>query len=444
MKEELLKLIIKKQYTKVKKQITEMNIQDVAEILSDLPLETVAPIFRLIPKDIAAEVFAELDLTVATELLQYLTEKEAVSILNELAADDATDIIEEMPANIVDKLLKMCDDTTRKDINKLLKYQEDTAGSIMTVEYAGLKEDIDIETAIKQLKKDYEKYETINTCYVVDKKRVLVGEIQIKDLLFSARDEKIKDVCDKDILYVSTNTDQEEVANIFSKYDKTIMPVVDSENRLVGIITIDDVLDVVEEEATEDIKKMAAITPIDKPYDKTGVFETFFARIPWLVVLMISATFTGAIITSFEDKLAACTALTAFIPMLMNTGGNAGGQSSVSIIRALSLNQIELKDIFKVMFKEFRISILCAIVLAVCNFIKMLIFDRVSMLIAASVCITLFVTVIIAKLIGCVLPIFAKRLGFDPAVMASPFITTIVDACSLLIYFEIATMIIGL
>ena len=444
MKEELLKLIIKKQYTKVKKLITEMNIQDVAEILSDLPLETVAPIFRLIPKDIAAEVFAELDLTVATELLQYLTEKEAVSILNELAADDATDIIEEMPANIVDKLLKMCDDTTRKDINKLLRYQEDTAGSIMTVEYAELKEDIDIETAIKHLKKDFEKYETINTCYVVDKKRILVGEIQIKDLLFSSRDEKIKDVCEKDILFVSTNTDQEEVANIFSKYDKTIMPVVDSEHRLVGIITIDDVLDVVEEEATEDMKKMAAITPIDKPYDKTGVFETFFARIPWLVVLMISATFTGAIITSFEDKLAACTALTAFIPMLMNTGGNAGGQSSVSIIRALSLNQIELKDIFKVMFKEFRISILCAIVLAVCNFVKMLIFDKVSMLIAASVCITLFVTVIIAKLIGCVLPIFAKKLGFDPAVMASPFITTIVDACSLLIYFEIATMIIGL
>lgn len=444
MKEELLKLIIKKQYTKVKNLIVEMNIQDVAEILSDLPLETVAPIFRLIPKDLAAEVFAELDLTVATELLQYLTEKEAVSILNELAADDATDIIEEMPANIVDKLLKMCDDTTRKDINKLLKYQDDTAGSIMTVEYAELKEDIDIETAIKQLKKDFEKYETINTCYVVDKKRVLVGEIQIKDLLFSSRDEKIKDICEKDILYVSTNTDQEEVANIFSKYDKTIMPVVDSENRLVGIITIDDVLDVVEEEATEDIKKMAAITPIDKPYDKTGVFETFFARIPWLVVLMISATFTGAIITSFEDKLAACTALTAFIPMLMNTGGNAGGQSSVSIIRALSLNQIELKDIFKVMFKEFRISILCAIVLAICNFIKMLIFDRVSMLIAASVCITLFVTVIIAKLIGCVLPIIAKKVGFDPAVMASPFITTIVDACSLLIYFQIATRIIGL
>lgn len=444
MKEELLKLIIKKQYTKVKKLITEMNIQDVAEILSDLPLETVAPIFRLIPKDIAVEVFAELDLTVATELLQYLTEKEAVTILNELAADDATDIIEEMPANIVDKLLKMCDDTTRKDINKLLKYQEDTAGSIMTVEYAELKEDIDIETAIQQLKKDFEKYETINTCYVVDKKRILVGEIQIKDLLFSSRDEKIKDICEKDILYVSTNTDQEEVANIFSKYDKTIMPVVDSEHRLVGIITIDDVLDVVEEEATEDMKKMAAITPIDKPYDKTGVFETFFARIPWLVVLMISATFTGAIITSFEDKLAACTALTAFIPMLMNTGGNAGGQSSVSIIRALSLNQIELKDIFKVMFKEFRISILCAIVLGICNFIKMLIFDKVSILIAASVCITLFVTVIIAKLIGCTLPIFAKKLGFDPAVMASPFITTIIDACSLLIYFEIATMIIGL
>ena len=444
MKEELLKLIIKKQYTKVKKIITEMNIQDVAEILSDLPLETVAPIFRLIPKDIAAEVFAELDLTVATELLQYLTEKEAVSILNELAADDATDIIEEMPANIVDKLLKMCDDTTRKDINKLLKYQEDTAGSIMTVEYAELKEDIDIETAIKELKKDFEKYETINTCYVVDKKRILVGEIQIKDLLFSSRDEKIKDICEKDILYVSTNTDQEEVANIFSKYDKTIMPVVDSEHRLVGIITIDDVLDVVEEEATEDIKKMAAITPIDKPYDKTGVFETFFARIPWLVVLMISATFTGAIITRFEDKLAACTALTAFIPMLMNTGGNAGGQSSATIIRGLSLDDIEFKDSFKVMFKELCTAFLVGLTLAIANFAKLMLIDGIEFKISLVVSLTIILVVCVAKVIGSFLPILAKKLGFDPTVMASPFITTIIDACSLLIYFEIATMIIGL
>ena len=444
MKEELLKLIIKKQYTKVKNIIKEMNVQDVAEILSDLPVETVAPIFRLIPKDIAVEVFAELELTSGTELLQYLTEKEAVSILNELAADDATDIIEEMPANIVDKLLKMCNETTRKDINKLLKYQDDTAGSIMTVEYAQLKEELEISKAIQILKEDFEKYETINTCFVVSNKRVLIGEIQIKDLLFADKKDQIKDICNKEIISVTTNTDQEEVANLFSKYDKTVMPVVDSENRLVGIITIDDVLDVVEEEATEDINKMAAIIPSDKPYDKTGVFETFFTRIPWLVILMISATFTGAIISSFEDKLATCTALTAFIPMLMNTGGNAGGQSSVSIIRALSLNQIELKDIFKVMFKEFRISILCAIVLGVCNFVKMLIFDRVSILIALSVCLTLCVTVVIAKLIGCVLPIFAKKLGFDPAVMASPFITTIVDACSLLIYFQIATAMLGL
>lgn len=444
MKERILELIEKKEFKELKIVLKDINEQDLAEIFEDIDIEQLAKVFRLIPKDKAVEVFAELEVTTATELLNYLSDKEAVSLLDEMSADDATDILEEMPANIVDKLLKKCSESTRKDINKLLNYKEDSAGSIMTVEYAELKESLNISQAINHLKRDYEEYETINTCFVVDNKRVLTGILEIKDLLFREKDELIKDVCDKELIYATTNTDQEEVANMFSKYDITVMPVVDSENRLVGIITIDDVLDVVEEEATEDMKKMAAIIPVDKPYDKTGIFETFKARIPWLLLLMVSATFTGAIIQGFEDKLATCAILTAFIPMLMDTGGNAGGQASVSIIRALSLNQIEFKDIFKVVWKEVRVAILCSIILAIANFIKMLLIDKVTIVVALSVCITLSITIVIAKFIGCTLPMVAKKVGFDPAVMASPFITTIVDACSLLVYFKIATMIIGL
>ena len=311
----------------------------------------------------------------------------------------------------------------------------------MTVEYVELKENMTIEQAIKQIKAEREESETIDSCFVVGKKRELKGVITLRHLLFADKKMMISDVCDRDFQYVHTNTDQEDVAGIFQKYDINIMPVVDSEDRLVGIITIDDVIDVIESEATEDIKKMAAIIPVDKPYDKTGVFETFKARIPWLLLLMISATFTGKIIQSFESELAAYTVLTAFIPMLMDTGGNAGGQASVSVIRALSLNDIEFKDIFKVVFKEFRVAIVCSVVLAICNFITI---DGVSTTIALTVCATLMVTIVIAKSIGCTLPMIAKKIGFDPAVMASPFITTIVDACSLLVYFSIAQLILGI
>lgn len=444
MKEKILELIEEKNYHELKNILISSNSSDIAEILSDIPVLTLATIFRLLPKEQEVEVFSELDVTVSTELLQILTDKEAGILLNELAADDATDILEEMPANIVDKLLKMCSESTRKDINKLLNYKEDSAGSIMTVEYAELKDTLTVKEAKEILKKEIDEYETINTSFVVNSKRVLVGSIVLKDLLFAKDTEKIKKICNKDLIYVNTQTDQEKVASMFSKYDITVMPVVDLEERLVGIITIDDVLDVVEEEATEDMKKMAAIVPVDKPYDKITVIEAFKARIPWLLLLMVSATFTGGIIQSFEDKLSKYTILTAFIPMLMDTGGNAGGQSSVSIIRALSLGQIEFKDIFKVIFKEFKVAILCSLVLVLCNFIKMLIIDRVSILIAISVCLTLSVTIVIAKLIGSMLPMVAKKIGFDPAVMASPFITTIVDACSLLVYFNIASIILGL
>ncbi len=444
MEERILSLIEKKDYKALKKILNETEEADIAEALSDLSKSELAKVFRLINKDKAVDVFALLDVSVATELIEYLSDREMVSLIDDMPADDATDILEEMPANIVDKILKLCSKETRKDINKLLKYEEDSAGSIMTVEYPELKSSLSISEAIKIIKSKKDEYETIAICFVIDDSRRLIGSIQLTDLLFIDKNKLIKDIVDTNIKYVFTNTDQEEVAGYFQKYDITVMPVVDSEERLVGIITIDDVMDVIEAEATEDMKKMAAIIPIDKPYDKTSVFQTFKARIPWLLLLMVSATFTGKIIQSFEDKLATYTILTAFIPMLMDTGGNAGGQTSVSIIRALSLNDIEFKDIFKVVFKEFRVAILCSIVLGIANFAKMIIIDDVSYLVALSVCVTLCLTIIIAKVIGCILPMVAKKLGFDPAVMASPFITTIVDACSLLVYFQIATLILGL
>ena len=444
MEERIRTLLEEKNYKVLKIELSEMNNSDLAEILEEFEPSELITLFRLMKKDDQVEVFALLESNFASELLSYFTDKEKVSLIEEMATDDAVDVLEEMPANIVDKLLKKCDAETRKDVNKLLNYKEDSAGSLMTVEYAEIKGTASVKQAIEYLKSEEDELETINYLFVVDDKRKLNGIVHLKDLLFASPKNKIKNVMQEIDVYAITSMDQEEVATLFKKYDITIMPVVDSEKRLVGIITIDDVVDVLEEEATEDMEKMAAILPGDKPYDKTSVFETFKARIPWLLLLMVSATFTGAIITGFESKLASMTILTAFIPMLMDTGGNAGGQSSVSIIRALSLNQIEFKDIFKVVFKEFRVAILCSIVLGICNFIKLMLLDRVGVTVALAVCTTLCITVIIAKFIGTVLPIIAKKIGFDPAVMASPFITTIVDACSLLVYFKVATLILGL
>lgn len=444
MEEKIKNLLEEKNYKILKTELANMNSSDIAEILSDFEIKEIVKLFRLLKKDTAVEVFGLFDTTISTEVLNYLSDKEAVTLIEEMASDDATDVLEEMPANLVDKLLRKCTEDTRKDINKLLNYKEDSAGSLMAVEYAELKSTMTVDAAIKMLKKKVDEYETIDNVFVVDNKRTLQGIIKIQDLLFANRNDIISDLMHPIESYATTLMDQEEVANTFKKYDINIMPVVDSEKRLVGIITIDDVVDVLEEEATEDIKKMAAILPVDKPYDKISIFETFKARIPWLLLLMVSATFTGKIIQSFEDKLATCAVLTAFIPMIMDTGGNAGGQASVSIIRALSLNEVEFKDIIKVIWKELRVSICCAIVLAVCNFFKILLIDRVSISVSLAVCITLAITVILAKLIGCTLPMIAKKIGFDPAVMASPFITTIVDACALLVYFQIATSILAL
>jgi len=444
MEERIKRLLEEKSYKILKVELSEMNSSDIAEILSEFTTKEIVTLFRLLKKDVAVDVFGLLNTTISKDVLNYLSDKEAVQLIEEMSSDDAADILEEMPANIVDKLLKKCSENTRKDINKLLNYKEDSAGSLMTVEYAELKSDLIVEDAIKTLKKKVNEYETIDIIFIVDNKRKLQGIIKIQDLLFAEKTDIIKKLIHPIENYVTTSMDQEEVANIFKKYDITIMPVVDSEKRLVGIITIDDVVDVLEEEATEDMKKMAAIIPVDKPYDKVSIFETFKSRIPWLLLLMVSATFTGKIIQSFEDKLATCAILTAFIPMIMDTGGNAGGQASVSIIRALSLNEVEFKDIWKVIWKELRVSICCAIVLAICNFVKILLIDKVTTPIAIVVCVTLAFTIILAKLIGCTLPMVAKKIGFDPAVMASPFITTIVDACALLIYFQIATSILSI
>jgi len=444
MIERMKDLIEQKQFAQFRQEVVELNEADVAAILEDLESADRVKIFRILPKDIAADVFAYLPIEIEQEIITSLSIKEAGSIIENLYADDAADLMEEMPANVVHRILANTDAETRRDINALLQYPEDSAGSIMTVEFVDIKEDMTVEDALLRLKRVGVDKETIDVCYVLDKARRLIGIVTLRRLILSERDELITDVMNDHVITVKTLTDQEEVARTIQKYDLTSVPVVDSENRLVGIVTIDDIVDIIEQEATEDIEMMAAITPTDKPYMKEGVFETWKKRIPWLLLLMISATFTGSIITSFEEALAAQVVLTAFIPMLMDTGGNAGGQASVTIIRGLSLDEIQYKDVFRVIWKEFRVSLLCGITLASANFVKLMLFDRVGVLVAAVVCISLVVAVVIAKFVGCTLPVLAKRIGFDPAVMASPFITTIVDALSLLVYFNIASHILGI
>ena len=434
-------LLETKQYTTLRQKVADMNTADVAAVMEEMEEEELLKIFRILPKSMAADVFSYLEVDNQQMIITSLSDKEAANIINNLMADDATDLLEEMPANVVKKLLANASAETRRDINHLLRYPEDSAGSIMTVEYVDLKENMTVQDAIARIRQVGVDSETINICYVLDSKRTLVGTVALRYLLISPPDAVIGEMMHENVIFINTMMDQEEVARQFQKYDFTAMPVVDNENRLVGIITVDDIVDILQEEATEDIEKMAAIVPTDKPYMKTGVFETWKKRIPWLLLLMISATFTGSIITSFEDALSVCVILTAYIPMLMDTGGNAGGQASVTIIRGLSLDEIEFADIFRVIWKEARVAILCGLTLAAANFVKLLVFDRVTIPVAAVVCLTLMAAVLIDKIVGCILPMLAKKIGFDPAVMASPFITTIVDALSLLIYFRIATLV---
>jgi magnesium transporter len=435
----LQELLESRKYTLLRQTISEMNTTDIAAAMSEMEDEDSLKMFRILPKDMAADVFADLELDNQQYIIRSLSDREASNIIDNLMADDATDLLEEMPASVVKRILANASPETRADINHLLQYPEDSAGSIMTVEYVDLREDMTVSDAIERIRKKGVDSETINICYVVTRQKILVGTVALRYLLIMKPDEIIGDIMNTNVISINTMTDQEEAARMFQKYGFTAMPVVDNETRMVGIITIDDVVDIMEEEATEDIEKMAAIVPSDKPYPKVGIFETYKSRIPWLLFLMISATFTGAIITGFEDALSAYVILTAYIPMLMDTGGNAGGQASVSIIRALSLKEIEFTDLFKIIWKEIRVAVLCGLTLSVANFAKLLLFDKLALPVAAVICLTLLIVVLIAKLVGCCLPMLASKVGFDPAVMASPFITTIVDALSLLVYFNIAT-----
>ena len=451
MKEEIKELLLSKKFKEAKILLSDKQIVDIADAVKDLDTEKIVWVIRLMNKDMAADLFSELPLSVETEVLSKLTDKEAVSIINEMFMDDAVDVLDEMPANIVRRILKQCDKDTRSDINKLLKYPEDSAGSVMTVEYAELKNNLTVKQAISILRREIDEYETINVCYVVNSDRKLMGHIKLKDILLAREEDLISDITIVDTICVKTTTDQEEVGRLFKKYDLTVMPVVDFEDRLVGIITIDDIMDIMEEEATEDIEKMAAITPSDKPYLEIGVFDTWKSRIPWLLLLMISATFTGQIISNFEASLAILPVLTAYIPMLMDTGGNAGSQASVTIIRSLSLNQINFKDIGHVILKELKVSSLIGLTLGVANFLKLILIDKmllnntaITYTVALVICLTIFMIVVVAKLIGCTLPIITKKIGFDPTVVASPFITTIVDALGLMVYFKIATYVLGI
>ncbi len=453
MEEKILELVGEKKYGLVKQLLSEMNPADVAAVFEEIPENEQPVIFRIMPKELAAEVFVEMDSDMQQRLIEGFSDAELRDVMNELFMDDTVDIIDEMPANVAKRILQQTDTKTRKMINQLLAYPDDSAGSIMTTEYIDLKKDMTVADAFERIRRIGVDSETIYTCYVTDAQRRLLGIVSAKDLMLNERSCIIGDIMDENIIHAHTLDDQEQVASLFEKYDMLTLPVVDKEERLVGIITVDDAIDVMQDEATEDIEKMAAILPSEHSYFKTGVFETFRARIPWLLLLMISATFTGAIISGFEAKLTVLPALIAFIPMLMDTGGNSGSQSSVTVIRSISLGDIEFRDIGKVLWKELRVSLVCSAVLVAVNFIKLLLVDHLLLHNfdagrvlpeVITVSLTLFATVIVAKIIGCSLPILAKKIGFDPAVMASPFITTIVDAISLLIYFSMAGLLLGI
>lgn len=450
MEKQILSLIEEKKYTRLRECLEELNPADIALILEEAELKDLPVVFRILPKELAAEVFVEMDRDLQQHLIESFSNTELKDVFDELFMDDMVDIVDEMPASVAKRILKQTDSKTRKMINQLLAYPDDSAGSIMTTEYVDLKKNMTVDEAFDHIREIGLDTETIYTCYVIDRGRHLLGIVTVKDLLLNPKTCILSDIMDENIIFANTLDDKEEVAGQFEKYDLMALPVVDRENRLVGIITVDDAIDVIQEEATEDIEMMAAILPSEKSYLKTSVFDTFKARIPWLMFLMISATFTGAIISSFEGRLTKWVALIAFIPMLMGTGGNSGSQSSVTVIRGLSTGEIEFRDIWRVIWKELRVSVVCGVVLGIVNFVKLYLVDHlwlnnfdegVYLTEMLAVSLTVVFVVIVAKLVGSVLPIVAKKLGADPAVMASPLVTTILDAFSLLIYFSIATML---
>ena len=436
--EMIMRLIEGKKYASVRDAMETMHAADIAAILEECPKEQVPLIFRLLPKELAAETFAQMEEDHQELLIQSFSDSELKEVVDELYVDDAADLVGEMPANVVKRILRQADPEKRKLINEILKYPEDSAGSIMTTEYVSLRPEMTVEDAIKRIRRTGVDKETINTCYVTKQNRKLLGIVTIRTLLLAEENATMQELMTEDVISALTTQDREEVALDFTKYDLSAMPVVDEENRLVGIVTVDDVMDVLQEETTEDIEKMAAIIPLDKPYLKTAAFKMFLSRVPWLLIMMLSATFTGLIITHYETALAANIVLVASIPMLMSTGGNAGSQSSVTVIRGLSIGEIEFPDIIRVMWKEIRVAILCGLTLAVVSYFKFILFDGVGWDVALVISLTLFVTVAVAKIVGCTLPMIADKIGFDPAVMASPFITTIIDAVSLAIYVNIA------
>ena len=439
-------LLTEKKYSTIRDILITMNPADIASVFDSMEEERLPLLFRLLPKELAAETFVEMEPDAQELLIRGFSDSELREVVDELYVDDAVDIVEEMPANVVRRILSQADPQMRKDINEILRYPENSAGSIMTTEYVSLRPDMTVEESILRIRRTGVDKETIYTCYVT-RDRLLLGLITVKDLLLAQDDGMhISELMETNVISVNTHTDQEEVAQMLSKYNFLALPVVDGENRMVGIVTFDDAMDVLEDEATEDMEIMCGMTPSDKTYLRSTVFDLFKHRIPWLMLLMVSATFTGLIITKFEDALKMQVALTAFIPILMDTGGNSGSQSSVTIIRALSLGELEFSDLGRVIWKEIRTAVLCGLALAAVCFGKILLVDRllmgndsISVMVSLVVCLTMALTVLVAKVVGCILPMLAKKIGFDPAVMASPFITTIVDALSLLIYFGIAS-----
>ncbi|MDR7857591.1 magnesium transporter [Tissierella sp.] len=440
----ILDLIKEKKYVQIKKELSEMNEVDIAELLDSLDSHMTLLIFRMLPKDLAVEVFAHFSIEQQIGIVNSITDKELEYIIDELFFDDMIDLLEEMPANIVSKVLAYSKDDERRLINQFLKYPPDSAGSLTTIEYVELRKNMTVKEALSHIKKTGLNKETVYTCYVTDRKRTLEGFISLRTLVVSELDEIIGDIMEDEVINVNTHDDQETVADTFKKYGFVALPVVDKEQRLIGIITVDDIMDVMEQEATEDFQIMAAMSPSDEAYLDTKVLTLAKHRLPWLLILMISATFTGRIMGKFEDVLTSVVILSTFIPMLMDTGGNSGNQSSTLIIRGLATGDITTRDGLKVLWKELRISLIVGLVLSATNFVRLMTIEKVGFPISATVSLTIVITVVSAKLVGGILPILAKKLRLDPAIMAGPLITTIVDALSLIVYFTIATALLGI
>ncbi|MGI5889726.1 MAG: magnesium transporter [Sedimentibacter sp.] len=439
--ERILELIEQKKYIDLKKELSEMNEVDISEIIEELDHATSLLVFRILPKDIAVEVFAHFSAEKQAEIINSVSDKELKFILDELFFDDMIDLIEEMPANIVNKILSNSSHEERVLINQFLKYPAHSAGSLMTIEYVELKKRMTVKEALDHIKETGLSKETIYTCYVTDNNKKLKGIVSLRNLVVADTDRLIEDIFHEDIIYVETHDDQETVANTFRKYGFMALPVVDKEHRLTGIITFDDIMTVMEDEATEDLQRMAAMVPSEASYLNSGVFELAKMRLPWLLILMLGASITGSIITKFENLLSTYVVLTIFIPMLMNTGGNSGNQSSTLIIRGLATEDVSLNDAGKVLWKEFRISLVVGIILATVNFAKNMVIDRVGLTVSLTVSVTVALIVILAKMVGGILPLLAKKLKLDPAIMAGPLITTLVDGLALMVYFGIASVL---